>query len=181
VDRISCPLVIDADGLNLLAGEPSILKNRKPLSTILTPHPGEMGRLLGKATADVQKDRIAAAKQLAAETGAIVILKGYRTILANPAGNICINLTGGQALASAGTGDILTGIITGFLAQGLAPWHAAMAGVYIHGLIGNLFEAEFPQQGLNAMDILQYWNRAVHLTRTDENLEDEYLKIHFRL
>lgn len=116
---------------------------------------------------------------LAAETQSIVVLKGYRSILADPEGRVRINLTGGPALASGGTGDILTGILTGFLAQGLATMDAAISGVFLHGLVANLFEAEYPQQALNAMDILNYWNRAVHLTRTQKDLEDEYLKIHF--
>jgi len=179
VPKIRCALVIDADGLNLVARQLSLLRSRKPLSTLLTPHPGEMARLLETTTQEVQKDRIGAAKKLAAETQSIVALKGYHTVLADPEGRVRINLTGSSALASGGTGDILTGVLTGFLAQGLATIDAALCGVYLHGLVANLFEAEYPQQALNAMDILSYWNRAVHLTRTQKDLEDEYLKIHF--
>ncbi len=179
VPEIRCALVIDADGLNLAARDLSVLRKRKPLSTLLTPHPGEMARLLGATTQEIQKDRIGAAKKLASETQSIVVLKGYRTVLADPEGRVRINLTGGPALASGGTGDILTGVLAGFLAQGLATIDAAVCGVFLHGFVANLFEAEYPQQALNAMDILNYWNKAVHLTRTRKDLEDEYLNIHF--
>ncbi len=179
VPAVRCVLVIDADGLNLAARVMSVLRKRKPLSTLMTPHPGEMATLLGITTQEVQKDRIGAARKLAAETQSIVVLKGYRTVLADPEGLVRINLTGGPALASGGTGDILTGVLTGYLAQGLATMDAAICGVFLHGFVANLFEAEYPSQALNAMDILNYWNKAVHLTRTQKDLEDEYLKIHF--
>jgi hydroxyethylthiazole kinase-like uncharacterized protein yjeF len=181
VREFAGPLVIDADGLNHLAKNKSILNSRKRSSTILTPHPGEMARLIGGETEQIQRDRVQFARTLSAETGAIVVLKGYRTIVAHPDGQASIVLTGGQSLASAGTGDVLTGIITGFLSQGLKPIEAAIAGVYLHGLVSNLFEAKYPSQGLNAMDILQYWNQAVHTVRSGRDVESEYLKIHFSL
>jgi ADP-dependent NAD(P)H-hydrate dehydratase / NAD(P)H-hydrate epimerase len=181
VSEFTGPIVIDADGLNHLAKDKSILSARKQSSTILTPHPGEMSRLAGSETAEIQKDRVNAARSLSMETGAIVVLKGYRTVVATPDGKASIVLTGGQSLASAGTGDVLTGIITGFLAQSLKPSEAAMAGVYLHGLTANLFETKYPQQGLNAMDILQYWNEAVRVVRSGKDVEGEYLKIHISL
>lgn len=173
------PLVIDADGLNHLSRDVSALARRKKCSTVLTPHPGEMGRLMNTDTASVQKDRVGAARKVARTTQSIMVLKGYRTVIAHPEGKVWIVPTGGQALASAGTGDVLTGIITGFLSQGLKPLEAAVAGVYIHGLTANLFEAKFPQQAMNALDILQWWNEAVHLVRSGKDVESEYLKIHF--
>ena len=179
VTQFQGPLVIDADGLNHLAKDLTLLQPRKRSSTILTPHPGEMGRLLNTDTTSVQKDRPAMAGKLAMDTGAIVVLKGYRTIVAHPDGKHWIVLTGGPALASAGTGDILTGIITGFLSQGLKPIEAALAGVYLHGFTANLFEAKYPQQNLNALDILDWWNEAVHLVRSGKDIEGEYVKIHF--
>jgi NAD(P)H-hydrate epimerase len=181
IPQIKSGLVIDADGLNLLARDRSVLGKRLPRSTVLTPHPGEMARLLGMDTAAVQNDRIGSAARLASETQSIVILKGYRTILADPQGTIRICPTGSYPLASAGTGDVLTGAIVGFIAQGLTPMDAAQAGVYIHGFTANLFEREFPQQALNAGDILNDWNRAVHLVRTAKDLEGEYLGIHLLL
>ena len=173
------PLVIDADGLNLLAKDKTMITKRKKSSTILTPHPGEMARLMNTDTASVQKDRVLIAKKLAAETGAIVVLKGYRTIIAHSDEKAWIVPTGGQALASGGTGDVLTGMITGFLSQGLIPLEAALAGVYLHGLTANLFETRYPQQAMNAMDILDGWNDAVQLVRSGKDIESEYLKIHF--
>ena len=179
VGQFQGPLVIDADGLNHLARELTLLDRRKPSSTVLTPHPGEMARLMTTNTKAIQEDRSGMAKKLASSTGSIVVLKGYRTIVAHPAGRTWIVLTGGPALASGGTGDILTGIIAGFLSQGLKPIEAALAGVYLHGLTANLFEAEYPQQNLNALDILNWWNDAVHLVRSGQDVESEYLKIHF--
>lgn len=179
VRNVECALVIDADGLNHLAKDLSVLRHRKTSGTILTPHPGEMARLMQVETADIQKDRIGSARKLAMETRAIVVLKGYRTIVAHPDGRIWILLTGGQALASAGTGDVLTGMITGFLSQRLKPLEAALAGVYLHGLCSNLFETKYPQQAMNALDILNWWNDAVALVRAGKDIESEYLKIHF--
>jgi len=129
----------------------------------------------------VQSDRIEAALKLARATGSIVVLKGYRTIIADPDENVWINPTGGQALATGGTGDILTGVIAGFVAQKIPLLQAAIAGVYIHGFTANLFEHEYPQQALNAMDIPAMWNRAVHLIRTQKNFEGEYLNLYFAL
>ncbi len=179
VDKIDVPMVIDADGLNLIAMDRSVLLKRKPGSTVLTPHPGEMARLLNTDTKKVQSDRLAAASQLAKETGSVVVLKGYRTIIADAEEHLWINPTGGPALASGGTGDILTGAICAFIAQNVPVLQAAIAGVYIHGFTANLFEKEFPQQALNAMDILSLWNKAVHIIRTDKNFESDYLNLHF--
>ena len=179
VDKIDVPMVIDADGLNLIAMDRSILLKRKPGSTVLTPHPGEMARLLNTDTKKIQSDRLAAASQLASETRSVVVLKGYRTIIADGEGHLWINPTGGPALASGGTGDILTGAISAFIAQNVPVLQAAIAGVYIHGFTANLFEKEFPQQALNAMDILSLWNKAVHIIRTDKNFESDYLNLHF--
>lgn len=178
VAELLAPLVIDADGLNLLAMDLSILTNRKPATTVLTPHPGEMGRLLGIETRQVQEDRIGAAQKLSTETKTVVVLKGYRTIIATPGGSVQINPTGSQSLASGGTGDVLTGLITGLMAQGLSPENAACSGTFIHGLIGNLFENKYPQQALNAMDMFQYFNDAVHAIRTNRALESDYLRLH---
>jgi ADP-dependent NAD(P)H-hydrate dehydratase / NAD(P)H-hydrate epimerase len=179
VPSIDALLVIDADGLNLLSRDISILKQRKPQTTLLTPHPGEMARLLGTDVIAIQKDRIGAARRLAGETDCIVALKGFRTVVADPSGQVWIHPTGGPSMATAGTGDILTGVVAGFAAQKIPLLDAALAGVFTHGFAGNLFESKFPQQALNAMDILQYWNETVHLVRTHRNLEGEYLKLHF--
>jgi NAD(P)H-hydrate epimerase len=179
VERIEIPMVIDADGLNLIALDRSVLTKRKPGSTVLTPHPGEMARLLNTDAKKVQTYRMDAASHLATETRSIVVLKGYRTIIADTEGHMWINPTGGPALASAGTGDILTGVISSFIAQNIPVLQAAIAGVYVHGFTANLFEKEYPQQALNALDILSLWNKAVHIIRTDKNFESDYLNFRF--
>jgi NAD(P)H-hydrate epimerase len=126
------PLVLDADGLVAFEGGLAELRARSA-PTILTPHPGEAALLLGATPAAVNADRPAAARRLAAETGALVVLKGAATVCAEPGGALLVNPTGGPALASGGTGDVLTGVIAGFLAQGLAPRDAAGLGVFAHG------------------------------------------------
>lgn len=178
VVEVEAPLVIDADGLNLLASDRSILRKRKARATILTPHPGEMARLLGTTTAQVQNDRIAAALSLSQDSGAIVVLKGYRTVIADPEGYVRINPSGSSALASGGTGDVLTGAISGFVAQGLSLGNAAQSAVFAHGLTGNVWERKFPQQAMNALDILAHWNEAIHFVRTDNNLNETFFGFH---
>ncbi|VEN75442.1 ADP-dependent (S)-NAD(P)H-hydrate dehydratase / NAD(P)H-hydrate epimerase [Candidatus Desulfarcum epimagneticum] len=126
------PMVIDADALNCLAGDVSILRQSAG-PVILTPHPGEMARLIQSTTADVQNDRLGHARALAADTGAHVVLKGAKTIVAGPNGRALINPTGNPGMASGGMGDVLTGVLAGLLSQGLSPGDAAAAAVYIHG------------------------------------------------
>jgi ADP-dependent NAD(P)H-hydrate dehydratase / NAD(P)H-hydrate epimerase len=123
------PLVLDADGLNALAGQAESLRHR-PASTLLTPHDGEYQRLAGEPVGD---DRVAAARRLAERSGAVVLLKGTRTVVAAPDGRAAVNVTGGPWLATAGTGDVLSGILGALLARGVAPFEAAAAGAYLHG------------------------------------------------
>jgi NAD(P)H-hydrate epimerase len=130
--RISKPLVLDADGINAFEGHPGELR-----ASVITPHPGEAARLLGCETAEIQRDRLGAARRLAEETGAVVVLKGAATVVAGAGAPPLINPTGGPALASGGTGDVLTGLVAALLAQGLAPRCAAGVGVYLHGLAGD--------------------------------------------
>lgn len=149
---VELPVVLDADGLNVLAKDTSILNTaRAPL--ILTPHPGEMARLLGTKVATVQQNRVEAALQAAASFNAVVVLKGAATITAIPEGLVFINSTGCPALATAGSGDVLAGAIGGLLAQGLNPPQAAVLGVYIHGLAGDLLAREKGLRGILAGEI----------------------------
>ncbi len=127
-----CPLLVDADGLNLLAGQLDLLKGRA-FPTVLTPHPGEMARLCGCTTAEVQAAREDSACGLARRTGCVVVLKGRGTLVAAPDGRCFYNTCGGPGLARGGSGDVLTGLIGGLLAQGLAPLDAAVCGVWLHG------------------------------------------------
>ncbi len=151
--RIAKPCVVDADGLNALADEPQILK-RLTLPVILTPHPGEMGRLIRQSVADVQSDRERTAKAFAALYRTVVVLKGHRTIVANVDGQVYVNETGNPGMASGGVGDVLTGLIAGLLGQKLSLFDAARLGVYLHGLAGDLAAAERGPVGLIASDLL---------------------------
>ncbi len=150
---INKPMVIDADGLNGLAGDISLL-TKSSSSIIITPHPGEMGRLLGKTTAEVQSDRIGVAQEAALRTGAVVVLKGAGTVISDPEGNVYVNPTGNPGMASGGVGDILTGIIASFIGQGLTSIEAAKSGVYIHGLAGDIAAENRGEMGLTATDLL---------------------------
>jgi len=152
--EVNKPMVLDADGINAVAGHREML-SRAGGPLILTPHPGEMARLLGITSAEVQRDRLGMAARLAREQHVCVVLKGAGTIVAGPDGRLAVNSTGNPGMATAGTGDVLTGIITGLLAQGLSAWDAACAGVYLHGLAGDLAASEQGEMGLIAGDVIQ--------------------------
>jgi len=148
------PMVIDADGLNALAADPQGVKEIAGPHMILTPHPGEMARMLGGSSREVQDDRLKATREAAARFGAVVVLKGAQTVVAAAEGLLSINPTGNPALASGGTGDVLTGLIGGFLAQRLSPWDAARLGVYLHGLAADYLAARQGPRGLIAGDLV---------------------------
>lgn len=162
--EVKAPLVIDADGLNALAEHPEVF-GRLASPPVLTPHPGEMSRLLGKSVADVQGDRIAAAEEAARRFHAIVVLKGAGTVVAGPDGAVSINSTGNAGMASAGMGDVLTGTIAGLVAQGLAPRDAAVLGVFVHGLAGDLAAADRGGIGLLATDVQERLPAALQALR----------------
>jgi NAD(P)H-hydrate epimerase len=147
------PLVIDADGLNLLAEDVSVLGRRKA-EVVLTPHPAEMGRLAGIPTAEVQAGRAETARRFATQHGVVVVLKGARSVIAGPGGELAINPTGNPGMASGGTGDALTGIVGALLASGLAPLAAAQTGTYLHGAAGDRAAAERGETGLLARDLI---------------------------
>ena len=165
VSRCPVPLVIDADALNILSMEDdrgASLVSARPAPTILTPHPGEMGRLLGMDTQAVQADRRRNAEQAAALFGGTALLKGARTLIASPDGTLNVNATGNAGMATGGMGDTLTGIITALLACGLGAHEAASAGAYLHGLAGDLVkEAQGGKAGLLATDIISALPRAL--------------------
>lgn len=153
LERSGVPLVIDADGLNALENDAAILKNRQ-VPIVLTPHPGEMARLTGKTIEEIQSHRLEIAQTFAEEWGVTLVLKGNKTIIANPSGEVYINISGNPGMATAGSGDVLTGIITGLIAQGLKPQDAAFAGVYLHGLAGDLAAQIKGELGLIAGDLI---------------------------
>ncbi len=147
------PAVIDADGLNNLAGIKGWWE-KLPEGSVITPHPGEMSRLLGKTIAEVQADRFAIARAAAGEWRKIVVLKGAYTIVASPDGRTRVSPFANPGLATAGTGDVLSGVIAGLLAQGVAPFNAAAFGVYLHGKVGEWVRANLGDAGMLASDLL---------------------------
>ncbi len=154
VAQRNAPLVIDADGLNCLAPWPEELKGSDDLPIIITPHPGEMARLTGKTNAEIVADRISAAREFATRHHIITILKGSRTLVAATDGEIYVNPTGNAGMATAGSGDVLTGLTAGLLAQYPAePLQAALAAVYLHGLAGDIAAGEIGMRSLLAGDI----------------------------
>lgn len=155
VKRIDKPCVLDADALNALAGKASLLTEcKKP--PIITPHPGEMARLETEATTQsVNQDRLGTATRFARERGVFVILKGARTVIARPDGFAAICPTGNPGMATAGTGDVLTGMVGGLLAQGLSPWDAACTATYVHGVAGDLAAARQGQASMLARDLIR--------------------------
>ena len=169
VQRMTIPLVLDADGVNALAGSVDLLKKAKA-PVVLTPHPGEMARLLGVSIDDVQADRIGMASGCAEKYGITVVLKGTGTIIATPHGEVFINTTGNPGMASGGTGDVLTGMIGSLLAQGYGPTQAACLGVYLHGLAGDLAAEEKGEAGMIAGDLIEKIPEAIKQTMeiTDE-------------
>jgi NAD(P)H-hydrate epimerase len=151
--RTSCPMVVDADALNALAEAPFALKRLGP-SRVLTPHPGEMARLLGRTSAEVQANRNELAAWAAREWGAVVALKGARTLVAAPDGRVSEDPHQVPALATGGTGDVLAGLIAGLMAQGLGPYEAAVTGVYVHGEAGRRLQARIGAAGVLASELL---------------------------
>ena len=147
------PMVVDADALTALSGRLGLCREA-PAPRLLTPHPGEAARLLGCSILEVQADRIGSARRLAADSGAVVALKGARTVVADPDGWVTINTTGNPGMATGGTGDVLTGIAGGLLAQGVEPVAALRVAVYLHGLAGDLAAATHGEAGLIAGDVV---------------------------
>lgn len=148
------PVVLDADGLNAFAGRAAELAERGS-DLVLTPHAGEFARLAGVDAREVEADRVPHVRKLAAETQAVVLLKGSRTLVADPDGSIRVNPTGGPFLATGGTGDVLTGMLAGMLARGLAAADAASAAAYVHGVAGSA-AAEVAGDGTTAGDVLSH-------------------------
>lgn len=157
---VTKPLVLDADGINALIGNLKLLHEFKS-DLVLTPHPGEMSRLLNLKVTEIQKNRNVIAKEFAQRYNLVVALKGYHTVVANQEGKTYINQTGNPGMASAGCGDVLTGIIASFLGQGFNPFLATQLGVYVHGLAADYAVGEKSQISLVATDILENLPRAL--------------------
>jgi hydroxyethylthiazole kinase-like uncharacterized protein yjeF len=159
------PFVLDADGLNAFAGRADDLADRKA-EAVLTPHAGEFTRLCGVSARELADDRLRHVRALAATTGAVTLLKGSRTLVVTSDGIVRVNPTGGPVLATAGSGDVLTGVIGGLLARGLDPADAASAGAYVHGLAGVLAGRSLGE-GTLASDVAAYLPEAVNRVRED--------------
>jgi NAD(P)H-hydrate epimerase len=153
LERAGVPLVLDADALNAFAGEPERLTSRDGVDVIITPHPGEMARLLNIPTEAVQSDRLRHAREFATARRVHVVLKGHRTIIAGPDGRAFVNLTGNAGMATGGTGDLLTGMIAAWFAQLLDAEAASTLAVYLHGTAGDLAEAAEGEVALSATDV----------------------------
>jgi NAD(P)H-hydrate epimerase len=156
---IHCPMVLDADALNILAGHPRLMKFIR--GKILTPHPKEMSRLSKKSLNEVLANRISVTRNFAKRHGAYVVMKSYRSVVATPKGEVWINSTGGPNLAVAGSGDVLTGVIAGLLAQGLQPEKALLAAVYLHGRAGDEIAKRLGDRGTLASEIATEVPRAI--------------------
>ena len=152
------PVILDADGLNCFAGQADLLRERECAFLAITPHPGEMARLLGTSIPAVQSDRLKAASDAARICNAYVILKGFHTILAAPDGRIWVNTTGGPSLAKGGTGDVLTGVLSGLTAQfGTEDWLRVLAlGVFLHGTAADMLATQGEPSGVLAHEVAQF-------------------------
>ena len=153
VAELDQPIVLDADGINAFSGFAAQLKKVKK-TLILTPHPGELSKLTGKSVEEIQKNRKDIALTLAREYNIVLVLKGHDTVVAGPDGKVYINVTGNPGMASGGMGDLLTGIIAAFVAQGVDNFNAAVLGAYFHGLAGDMALKDKGPLGLIATDLL---------------------------
>ncbi len=160
IEQCPLPVVVDADALNILSAHLEIL-GRAQGPRILTPHPGEMERLTGIARWVIEKDRQSAARDFARKYRCVLLLKGHRTCVASPVGKIYINKTGNSGMATAGSGDVLTGMIAALLCQGVGPFESAKIGCYLHGLAGDVAARESGKVSLIATDIAESISRIV--------------------
>jgi NAD(P)H-hydrate epimerase len=161
VDRATMPVVIDADGLNAFTEDPDRLSGRDGRDVIITPHPGEMARLVGMSTDEVQASRLEIARNFAVAHRVYVVLKGHRTLIATPDEKVFINPTGNAGMATGGTGDVLTGMIAAWLAQLLDAEAACKLAVYLHGMAGDLAEADEGEVAMTAADVAGHLGDAV--------------------
>ncbi len=161
VERVPGPLVLDADALTVLAGDPGVLALRRDRVTVATPHPGEMARLAGTTVGEVQANRIDVARQFATGQGVHVVLKGARTVLAAPSGAVRVSASGNPGMATGGTGDVLTGVVAAWLAQAADPETATSLAVHLHGRAGDLAARRSGETALVAGDVADHLGAAV--------------------
>jgi NAD(P)H-hydrate epimerase len=159
IEECTQPMIIDADALNALGGHMDILHSRGG-PTVLTPHPGEMSRLTGLSVSDVQADRIGIARRVAQEFRVVVLLKGAQTVIADAEGEVYLNPTGNTGLAKGGSGDVLTGLVGGLLAQKCTPLAAAACGAFLHGLAADLAADSIPPRAMIGSDVIDHLPQA---------------------
>ena len=160
ITEVDKTVIIDADGLNAISKNPSVLLSLKHVP-VITPHPGEMSRLTGLKISEILHDTVSVARNFAMQYNSIVVLKDARTVVASPDGRVIINVTGNPSMATGGSGDVLTGVISSLIAQGLAPFDAAAVGVYLHGLSGDICRDKLGSYGVMAGDIAENIAEAV--------------------
>jgi NAD(P)H-hydrate epimerase len=166
MSKINVPAVVDADALNILASKPEIIKSlRQP--AVLTPHPGEFARLLNLSTREVAERKLELAPQFAEEYGVYLVLKAYRTLIATPDGRVFINPTGNPGMATAGSGDVLSGMIASMIVQEKNLLEAILAAVYIHGLSGDIGAEKLGEKALTAGDIIRYLPSGLKLLESE--------------
>ena len=172
LDRAEVPLVLDADALTAISGDPGCLIGRDERDVIITPHPGEMGSLVGCTSDEIQSNRIEIAKEFSTTHRVYVVLKGHRTVIATPSGDVFINSTGNAGMATGGTGDVLTGMIAAWLAQTLDPEAACQLGVYLHGMAGDIAASTKGEVSMTAVDLLENLGEAIaSLMEPEGNVE----------
>jgi NAD(P)H-hydrate epimerase len=168
IETIKKPVLIDADGLNALAVNPRILKKRRA-ETILTPHTGELSRITHLSAEEIEQNRVGAARSESRALRSYLVLKGAPTAVGTPRGDVYINSTGNPGMATAGAGDVLTGTIAGLWGQHISAAEAAVCGVYLHGLAGDLAKEKFGEMGLTATDMIEALPRAIIKTLSEIN------------
>ena len=161
IERGDAPLILDADALNACAGDAAVLVGRDDRPIVITPHPGEMARLLGCSSDDVQANRLGLAVEFATTHHVYVVLKGYRTVVALPDGQAFVNPTGSPGMATGGSGDVLTGMLAAWLAQLMDPASACQLAVYLHGAAGELADADEGEVSMTAADIVGHLGEAL--------------------
>ena len=154
LSRATCPVVLDADGINAITTH-TLLEEAATTPLVLTPHPGEMARLLEISVDEVQRNRTQIARRFADEYGVILVLKGYHTLITAPGRPLLMNETGNPGMATGGSGDVLAGIIGAFIAQGMDPYYAAICGVYLHGKAGDRAAARLSQHSMLPSDMIE--------------------------
>jgi NAD(P)H-hydrate epimerase len=160
IAAIKIPLLIDGDGLTAIAENPEILRSRKA-ATILTPHLGEMARLTGKPAAQISQNKIAVLREATEKLKATIVLKGAHTLIGTQNGRVYVNLSGNAGMATAGSGDVLTGCIAAMYGLGLKPEEATRKGVFLHGYAGDLAAAKKGEDGITAKDIMEFLPQAL--------------------